>query len=282
MRNDIVLECDNTEMLSRRKKPKSDRFLKSILMGSIIFFFFSLTQLSIEYSRLISGTAKLVEFLAHMFPPDVSNWSKVLGAGIESFQVALIGTCLGIVLSLFLSFLAAENLSPHPIISYTIKGIAAAIRAIPALIWVLIFIVAVGMGPFPGILALAFNSLGMLIKVFAQSIEELDEGIFEAMRSTGASWLQIVFQGIFPSVATSIMSWSVFRLEIDFRYATILGMVGAGGIGWELTSAMRMYRLEEAMFIILVIFVMVFSVEMLGNRLKRLFKKYHFSLKTAA
>lgn len=250
------------------KKPKHDRFLTYTLLSCIAFFIFSLMQLSLDYNGLIMGTVQLFEFLKHMFPPGISNWDTVLMAGLESLQIALVGTALGIGLALFLSFFAASNVSPSPLISYTIKGLAAFIRAIPALIWVLIFIVAVGMGPFPGILALAFNSLGMLIKVFAQSIEELDEGILEGMRSTGARWSQVIFQGIIPSVFTAFMSWSVFRLEINFRYATILGMVGAGGIGWELTSAMRMYRLEEAMFIILVIFAMVFTAEMIGNRLK--------------
>lgn len=254
----------------QRRKPKKDHFLINVVIGSIIFFFFSLTQLTIDYSRLVTGTSELVAFIGHMLPPDITNWQKVFQAGLESLQIALVGTSLGLLLSLFLSFFAAENLSPHPILSSLIKGLAALIRAIPALIWVLIFIVAVGMGPFPGILALGFNSLGMLIKVFSQSIEELDEGIFEGLKATGANWLQVVFQGVIPSVATAFMSWVVFRLEINFRYATILGMVGAGGIGWELTSAMRMYRLEEAMFIILVIFMMVFTVEMVGNRLKKM------------
>lgn len=272
MRENVTTMAEKSisSKVNRRKKPKKDRFLMNILIGSLVFFIFSLTQLTIDYGRLITGTGKLIEFVGHMLPPDVSTWDKVLLAGIESFQIALVGTTLGVVLALFLSFFAAENLSPHLTISYFIKGVAAIIRSIPALIWVLIFIVAVGMGPFPGILALAINSLGMLIKVFAQSIEDLDEGIFEGMHATGASWYQVVFQGVIPSVLTALMSWSVFRLEINFRYATILGMVGAGGIGWELTSAMRMYRLEEAMFVILIIFIMVFAVEMTGNRLKKL------------
>jgi len=257
----------------RRIKPNRDKFLTSVFIGCFVFFFFSLTQLSIDYSRLIPGTVKFTEFIGHMFPLDFSNWEKVLTAGLESVQIAVVGTSLGIVLALLLCFFAADNLSPHPTISWIVKGLAAFVRAIPALIWVLIFIVAVGMGPFPGILALAFNSLGMLVKVFAQSIEELDEGILQAMRSTGASWIQIIFRGIIPSVITSFLSWSIFRLEIDFRYATILGMVGAGGIGWELTSAMRMYRLQEALFIIIVIFLMVFTVEMTGNRLKKMIQR---------
>ncbi len=257
----------------RAVRPKRDRLFIHTLIVFGLFFLFSLWQLSIDYRSLITGTAQLIEFVGHMLPPDVSTWKTVVVAGVESLQIAFVGTSLGIGMALCFSFLAAENLTPHPFVSYVIKGLAALIRAIPALIWVLIFIVAVGMGPFPGILALAFNSLGMLIKVFSQSIEELDEGIFEGLRSTGANWLHVVCQGVVPSVLTAFMSWSVFRLEINFRYATILGMVGAGGIGWELTSAMRMYRLEEAMFIILVIFVMVFTVEMAGNRLKKMINR---------
>lgn len=252
------------------EKPKKDYFFRGVLYASGIFFFFSLYQLHLDYSRLWTGTWKLFEFAGKMLPPDVTNWKKILYAALESLQIALVGTVLGIILSLLLAFLAAENITPHPLISYSIKSLASFVRAVPALIWALIFIVAVGMGPFPGILALAFNSTGMLVKVFAQSIEELDEGIFEGMKATGASWLQIIFQGILPSVTTALMAWSIFRFEIDFRYATILGMVGAGGIGWELTSAMRVYRLQEAVFIIIVIFLMVFSAEMIGNRVKKM------------
>src|SRR5699024_4226506 len=257
----------------RAVRPKRDRLFIHTLIVFGLFFLFSLWQLSIDYRSGITGTAQLIEFVGHMLPPAVSTRKTVVVAGVGSLQRAVVGTSLGIVMPLCFSFLSAENLTPHPFVSYVIKGLAALIRAIPALIWVLIFIVAVGMGPFPGILALAFNSLGMLIKVFSQSIEELDEGIFEGLRSTGANWLHVVCQGVVPSVLTAFMSWSVFRLEINFRYATILGMVGAGGIGWELTSAMRMYRLEEAMFIILVIFVMVFTVEMAGNRLKKMINR---------
>ncbi|RFA34319.1 phosphonate ABC transporter, permease protein PhnE [Virgibacillus dokdonensis] len=254
------------------EKPPKNRFLSFVLLGSVIFFLFSLWQLNLEYSRLWSGTGELIKFISNMFPPDLSNWEKIMLAALESLQIALVGTVFGILLSLFLAFLAAENITPHLSISYGIKSMAAFVRAIPALVWALIFIVAVGMGPFPGILALAFNSIGMLVKVFAQSIEELDDGVLEAMKSTGANWLHMVFQGIIPSVLTALIAWCVFRFEINFRYATILGMVGAGGIGWELTSAMRVYRLQEAIFIIFLIFFMVFAAEMLGNRVKKLVK----------
>src|SRR5699024_10138760 len=153
----------------RTVRPKRERLFIHTLIVFSLFFLFSLWQLSIDYHSLITGTAQLIEFVGHMLPPDVSTWKTVVVAGVESLQIAFVGTSLGIGMALRFSFLAVENLTPHPFVSYVIKGLAALIRAIAALIWVLIFIVAVGLGPFPGILALAFNSLGMLIKVFSQS-----------------------------------------------------------------------------------------------------------------
>lgn len=249
-------------------------FLRGLAIGSIVLFIVGWQSLGFQWNVIRDGTKKLGTFLTHMWPFDVSNADVILRAGVESFQIAFLGTTFGVALSFVLAFFAASNTSPHWLIARFFKALAGVVRAIPALIWVLLFIVAVGMGAFPGILALAFNSTGMLVKMFAQSIEEVDEGVIESARSTGANRLQVIGRAVVPTVFTSLVAWSLFRFEINFRYATILGMVGAGGIGWELTSAMRMYRLDEAAFIIVVIFVMVYTVELIGNRLKRSYMTY--------
>src|SRR5699024_11208225 len=163
-----------SKQAKRAVRPKRDRLFIHTLIVFGLFFLFSLWQLSIDYRCLITGTAQLIEFVGHMLPPDVSTWKTVVVAGVESLQIAFVCASLGHGMALCFSVLAADDLTPHPFVSYVLTGLAALIRPIPALIWLLIFIVAVGMGPFPGILALAFNSLGMLIKVFSQSIEELD------------------------------------------------------------------------------------------------------------
>jgi phosphonate transport system permease protein len=124
------------------------------------------------------------------------------------------------------------------------------------------------MGPFPGILAITVGAAGMLVKVFAQSIEEMDMGIIEAMKATGAGWISIIIHGVIPTVLTALLAWCILRFEGDIAESTILGAVGAGGIGWELMHAMRLYRFDQAFFVALVIFVMVFSVEFVTNRLK--------------
>ena len=250
------------------QKPKKDWFLTTVAVVGFLFFLFCFSQLNIEYQRLVAGTVEFFDIVQRMFPPDASEWRYVLAAAVQSLQVAILGTVIAIVFSLVLAFFAAENLTPHRAVSAAIKGFATFMRVIPTIVWALIFIVAVGLGPLPGVLAIAIHSLGMLIKMFAQSVEEMDNGKIEALKATGASWIQIIAQGVIPTVLTALMAWSILRLEIDIGESTILGLVGAGGIGWELSRAMRGYHFDQAFFIAFVIFVMIFSVEMLGNRVR--------------
>ncbi|MEK3884114.1 phosphonate ABC transporter, permease protein PhnE [Paenibacillus sp. PL2-23] len=251
----------------------SRRMLVGYGLIAVAFFVFSLIQLKLDYSRLLSGAIKFTKTVELMFPPDASQWQHVLSAAVESIQVAILGTVLSIVISFFLAFLAADNTTPHPIVSWLVRSAASLLRAIPTLIWALIFIVAVGMGPLPGVLAITVGAAGSLVKVFAQSLEEVDEGVIEALRSTGASWLQIILQGVLPCALSALLAWCVMRFEGDLAESTILGAVGAGGIGFELSHAMRSYRFDQALFVGFVIFVMVFTVEIISNRLKLRMRK---------
>lgn len=249
-------------------KPKKNKLVVIGLPLVAVLFIFSLLQLQFDYAKIAEGFTKLWGYVGTMFPPDFSAWKHVLLAAVESLQVAIIGSVLGIVVAFFLSFLAASNLTPHPLIAWVIQSAASLLRAIPTIVWALIFIVSVGLGPLPGVLAIAVSAAGMLVKVFAQSLEEIDKGVLEAMRATGASWLQIVMQGVLPTVKTAFIAWCVLQLEGGIAESTILGAVGAGGIGFEMTHAMKSYNFAAALFVGLVVFVMVFSVEFIANRYK--------------
>lgn len=248
------------------QKPKKDPILVGAAIFGAVFFIFCFVQLHFDFYKIMQGTWKFIVSFAQMLPPNVTDWKEILLAGLLTLQVAIVGTVLAVITAFFLSFLAAENVSPPT--AWFVKGLGSLLRAVPTLVWALIFIVAVGLGPFPGILAIGVHAVGMLIKVFSQSIEEVDEGALEAIRATGAGWLQIMAQAVIPNVFTSFMAWSVFRLEIDIGESVILGAVGAGGIGWEISNAMRAYEFDTVGFVALVIFVMVFSVELCSNRMK--------------
>lgn len=257
----------------RTLSAKRNRTLKIYGIFAALFFVFSLVQLQLDYSRLLPGMQKFARTVGLMFPPDASQWKHVLLAAVESIQVAILGTVIGIIVAFFLSFLAADNIAPNRMISWLIRSFASLLRAVPTLIWALIFIVAVGMGPLPGVLAIMVHAVGGLIKVFSQSLEEVDEGVIEAMRATGASWMQIVLQGVLPCALSALLAWCVMRFEGDLAESTILGAVGAGGIGYELSHAMRSYQFDQALFVGFVIFMMVFSVEIISNRLKLKMRK---------
>lgn len=240
-----------------------------LIIGLGVFFFiFSIIQLGIGPQRLLESTSRLQRVTNGMFPPEIYDSIRIGSAALESLQIAVLGTFWGIIFSLVLSIFAAKNLSPHWTISYAVKGFAALVRSIPALIWALLFIVAVGLGPTPGILALAVNSIGMLVKVYAETIEEVEKGTIEAIKATGGGKFQVIMQGVFPSISSIFITWSVFRFDINIRYAAVLGIVGAGGIGWELVRASQIMAYNEMLGITIVIFLIVLGSEMFTRVLK--------------
>jgi phosphonate transport system permease protein len=227
------------------------------------FVVFCISQLDINLERIMKSYDKTKFVIGIMFPPTISSPKEIIQSALVTIQIAVLGTFFGVFISIFLAFFAAKNLTPHISISYAVKTFAALMRAIPSLIWAIFFIIAVGLGPTPGILAIAVHSIGMLVKVYAESIEEIDMGVVEALKSTGADQFQIFMQGIFPSVMNTLIFWSAFRFDINLRSSTVLGIVGAGGLGWELMRASRMIRYDEVMGITIVIFLMITGVELL-------------------
>ncbi|AXF55901.1 phosphonate ABC transporter, permease protein PhnE [Salicibibacter kimchii] len=254
--------------MSEMKKEKNQTTQHLIITVAAVLFFFSLFQLDVISETFLASFDGLLGITSTMFPPTIDEPIDIFGAAVESLQVAIMGTVFGILFSIFLAAFAARNLAPHWSISYAVKAFAAFVRAVPALIWALLFIVAVGLGPTPGILALAVNSIGMLVKIYAESIEEIDESVLDAVKATGASKFQVIMQGVVPMLLSTFISWSVFRFDINIRYAAVLGVVGAGGIGWELVRASRMLAYDQMLAITLVIFGMILAVEMLTRFMK--------------
>lgn len=250
---------------------------KARLTQYIIFFLASvplilgMIHLDIVPERIMRSFERSQYMLQSMLPPTLNEPIYVFDAAIESIQVAIVGTLFGIIFSITLAMFAARNLTPHISVSLLIKAFAGFVRAVPALIWAILFIIAVGLGPTPGIMAIAVNSIGMLLKVYAEAIEEIDEGVIEAIRSTGGTKAHVVFQAVIPSIMNLFVSWSIFRLDINIRYASVLGIVGAGGIGYELMRASRIGDYAQVLGVTFVIFIMIVSVEYLSRYIHKKF-----------
>ena len=185
-----------------------------------------------SWSELAGGMPQIGDFLSRSVPPDWSMLPRLWAPALETIQIAIWGTLLSVILALPLSFIAASNLHGWHWLRRITRQFLNVIRSINELILALVFVSAVGLGPFPGVLALALHGMGMLAKFFAEAIEEIDDGPLQALRSAGASQLQIIAFGVVPQVITAWIAVVLYRFEVNLRSATVLGMVGAGGLGF--------------------------------------------------
>lgn len=250
----------------RRPSP----FLFAVAIGGLTLLVHGLIGSELlSPGRLAGSLGQLAEFLSQAVPPDTALLPRVAVATVETFEMALIGTVIGTVLSLPIALLAARNTSPHPIVYGVVRGLVAFMRAVPDLVWALIFIVAVGLGPPAGILAIAVEATGFCGRFFAERIEELDPGPAEALRATGSTAMGVIAGAVFPAAFPSFVATSLFALESGTRSAVVLGLVGAGGIGFELSTSMQLLRYDEALTIILVVFLVVVGVERISTAVRR-------------
>ncbi|WP_314193822.1 phosphonate ABC transporter, permease protein PhnE [uncultured Arthrobacter sp.] len=213
--------------------------------------------------KLVSGLPNMGDFLARLFPPTFDKFGIIAKLLIETLQMAVVGTVLGALASLLLSFGAASNIAPRWVYAGC-RWILNVLRSIPELIYALMFVSAVGLGPFAGILAIVLGSVGSIGKIYAEAMESVQPGPVEALTAVGADKRQIIAYAILPQAAPLLVSYTLLLFEGNVRGATILGLVGAGGIGLELTTAMRMYDYGHLCAIILSIIVLVSIIDRLS------------------
>lgn len=252
-------------------KQRGTRWAMPIVVAALVLFIFgwSANDLDLSPGRFFEGIPNLVEFIARMFPPDFSVMGRLLGPIIVTVEVALWGTALAVVLSLVLALGAARNLLGRNIVVYAVsRAVLSVLRSLPDIIWALIFVAAVGLGPFPGVLALTVYSCGELGKLYAEAVENIDPGPREALESTGAGLFTTIRWAVLPQVLPEMITYSLYRLESNVRHAFVLGMVGAGGLGFELTVAMKLFRYEQVSAIIIVIILTVATIDFVSSRIR--------------
>lgn len=223
----------------------------------------------------INYAAAIQQTMSNLFTmftePGSTHFSleEAFGQLAVTIGLTVLTTVIGAVIALFFGLLAAENLSNKKV-SNVIKGFVAFIRAVPTVLWVLIFAASAGLGSVTAVIGLSLHGIGYLIKSYSESFEELDEGIIEALKANGANWWQIVFQAVIPSSLTYILAWTFMRFEINFTNAVAMGAAaGAGGIGYELFMAGNFYyNIREIGLITYMILAFAILLEICSNRLK--------------
>jgi phosphonate transport system permease protein len=194
----------------------------------------------------------------------------VLGATLETVQMALAGTFLAFLAAFPLGFLAARNTTPHPMVYYLVRGSLNLVRTIPDLALGLMFVAAVGLGAFAGTMALAIHTGTVLGKLFSESVENIDEGVVEAIRATGAGYSQVLSFAVLPQILPDLISFTLYRLETNIRAASVLGLIGAGGIGYLMNTSFRTFQYQEAAAIVIVLIALVMLVDYVSTCLRKL------------
>jgi phosphonate transport system permease protein len=235
----------------------------------VTLFVRGVLESNITVDRALSAGPRLVQFFQRAIPPDWAIIPAMYDAMLTTIEMALVGTVAGIAISVPAALLAARNTSPHPVVAYVVRLVITTFRALPELVWALIFIVAVGLGPFAGILAIAVDVIGFAGKFFAERIEEIDRGPVHALTSTGAGRLTVIATAILPPAFPSFTGTSLYTFEKSVRSAVILGLVGVGGIGVEFDLAMTLFRYDEALAILLLILVTLIVVERISVAIRQ-------------
>jgi phosphonate transport system permease protein len=217
--------------------------------------------------RLARGVPWILDFLRRMLPPDLQVLPSALAGALITVEIALLGTAVAAALALPLGFLSARNVAPPPLF-YPARAVLNLFRSVDTLVYALVFVAAVGLGPFPGVLAVVAYTTTSLAKLYSEAIEGIDPGPVDAVTATGATRLQVLRFGVLPQVLPLFLSYVLYRLETNIRAATVLGFVGAGGIGFYLQTYLRMIDYPAASTALLVTIVMVMVVDALSSRLR--------------
>jgi phosphonate transport system permease protein len=221
-----------------------------------------------DATRFLDGMPAFAQLGSEMIPPNFERWRSWLRPLLDTLAMSIAGTALSVLISLPLAVLAARKTSPSALLSRAVRVLLAALRCVPEIILGILFVAAVGFGALPGVLALAFHSVGMVAKFYAEAIEHVDDKPLEAARAAGATRFQVITHAVLPQVLPQLADITIYRWEYHFRASTVLGIVGAGGIGLELMAALRLIKYDEVAAILLTVLACVIVVDAIGARLR--------------
>ncbi|MCL4476197.1 MAG: phosphonate ABC transporter, permease protein PhnE [Nitrospirae bacterium] len=245
--------------------------IKDFSLLSIIFIItiLSLYFIPVSFKEIAHGMPRIWEFLNSMFPPDFSDISSYVKLMAETVGMGISGTFIAVLISVPMGMLSARNMAHRPLIYNLMKEIANFFRAMPELMFALIFVAAVGLGPFAGVLVIAIHTAGFLGKFYAEAIENVDPKPVEAVEATGARFIQRIRHSVFPQVMPLFNSYNLYILDRNIRASTVMGIVGAGGIGFDLVMSMKLFEYQKTATLILIILFTVMLVDWLSSYLRK-------------
>ncbi|MZR23190.1 phosphonate ABC transporter, permease protein PhnE [Sneathiella chungangensis] len=242
-----------------------------IWVALLAYLVYALSLIDISSERMIAGFGHGADMLGRMVPPDFSRWSLLLEGLLESLEIAILASAVGITLSLPIGFFAARNMMP-PWVSWPARTLIAVCRSFHPVIVAIIFVKAVGFGALAGILALIVASVGFIAKLFAEAIEEISLKQVEAVRASGASFGNVIIFSVVPQVLSRFVGFSTYQVDSNLRNSTMVGIVGAGGIGGTLFSAFQRFDYDFVAAILISLIAVIMAGEYFSTWVKGVFK----------
>jgi phosphonate transport system permease protein len=268
---------DSTQLATWRERyprafartPRERAILLACGLALAAFVVFCLVRFDASPARIVNGMERFAKIAGALFPPTPGDafWDLVR-AMLESIGMAFLGTLIAAVIAVPLGFLGARNVLPIRLLRFPIRRSFDFLRGVDALVWALVYVRAVGLGPLAGVLAIATTDVGIFAKLFAEAIENVDRRQVEGVRAAGGNAVKTVRFGIVPQVLPIMLSNVLYMFESNTRSATILGIIGAGGIGFALSDRIRAHRWDEVGFIIIMIIVVVALIDFLSHLLR--------------
>lgn len=246
---------------------------RAIFLGVALYALYAASTLGVTWERFLSGLSNGARFISRMFPPQTApdKLRLLLDGTLESLQIAVLATFFGVLLALPLGFLSARNLMPAPV-SWAARAFVALCRSLHSVIVAILFVKAVGFGALAGTLALIVASLGFISKLFGEAIEEIDMKPVEAARAAGGTFLGVLVMAVLPQVAARFIGFASYQFDSNLRNSTMVGIVGAGGIGAPLFTAYQRFDYDFVLTILLTIIALVLLTEAVTGRLRKLFQ----------
>jgi phosphonate transport system permease protein len=237
--------------------------------GVAVLLLYSIDDVDLgNLSRLFTNSENTQTFAAELARPDFTDWRLFVEKMWETVQIALWGTFIAVFAAVPMGLAAARNVAPAWLV-FPVRLVMNLLRSIPDLVIGLLFVVAVGLGPLPGVLAIALNTAGVLAKLFSEAVESIDKGPVEGVRATGGSSLHEIVWGVVPQVAPLWTSFALYRFESNSRSATVLGLIGAGGIGQVLFDRMNAFDFRDVSAVVIVVVVAVTLIDMLSQAMRK-------------
>jgi phosphonate transport system permease protein len=256
-------------LLKPPTRPLTERGFDVLVWGGLlVLLIVSFGPVELQKLPLVfTNSGNMREFGAGFMRPDFSHFGDIVGKMWLTIQIALWGTVLSLFVAIPLGLLGARNLTPWWV-QFPVRRLLDILRSVPDLVVAYVFIVAVGLGPFAGVMAFALNTGGVLGKLFAEAVESIEPGPIEGIRATGASRLQEIAWGVIPQVAPLWTSYGLYRFESNARSATVLGLIGGGGIGYSLFNALQSFDYAGTAAIVIVIAVAVAGIDLLSQTIR--------------